>query len=123
MQTLQDRLAVIIAEQGINQSELAKSLTISPASVSSWFSGKTKPSSQSIDQICSKFGYNPGWLRTGEGEKSEPLTKEEEIAELVGRALNGSSDFKKAVVKMICSRTDSELQALEAALRNIYENL
>lgn len=123
MQTLQDRLAVIIAEQGINQSELAKSLTISPASVSSWFSGKTKPSSQSIDQICSKFGYNPDWLRTGEGEKSEPLTKEEEIAELVGRALNGSSDFKKAVVKMICSRTDSELQALEAALRNIYENL
>ena len=112
MQTLQDRLAVIIAEQGINQSELAKSLTISPASVSSWFSGKTKPSSQSIDQICSKFGYNPDWLRTGEGEKSEPLTKEEEIAELVGRALNGSSDFKKAVVKMICSRTDRELQAL-----------
>ena len=123
MQTLQDRLAVIIAEQGINQSELAKALTKSPASVSSWFSGKTKPSSQSIDQICSKFGYNPDWLRTGEGEKSEPMTKEEEIAELVGRALNGSSDFKKAVVKMICSRTDSELQALEAALRNIYENL
>lgn len=123
MQTLQDRLAVIIAEQGINQSELAKALTISPASVSSWFSGKTKPSSQSIDQICSKFGYNPDWLRTGEGEKSEPMTKEEEIAELVGRALNGSSEFKKAVVKMICSRTDSELQALEAALRNIYENL
>ena len=50
-------------------------------------------------------------------------SREEEISELVGAALNGSSDFKKAVIRMICSRTDKELEALEGALRNIYENI
>ena len=52
-----------------------------------------------------------------------PMTKEEEIAQLVNGAINGSSEFKRAVIKMICSRTDSELEALEAALRSVYENL
>ena len=50
-------------------------------------------------------------------------TKEEEISEMVGSALSGSSDFKKAVIRMICSRSDKELEALEAALRAVYENI
>lgn len=85
--------------------------------------GKTVPKEEVIKSVCRAYSINETWLRTGEGEMFEPLTREEEIAELVGRTLNGSSDFKKAVVKMICSRTDSELQALAAALQSIYENL
>ena len=50
-------------------------------------------------------------------------SKEEEIAEMVGSALRGSSEFKKAVVQMICSRSDEELKALEAALRAVYDNI
>ena len=46
-----------------------------------------------------------------------------EIAELVGQALNGSNEFKKAVIRMICSRTDSELKVLEDALRIVYESI
>lgn len=42
---------------------------------------------------------------------------------MVGSALSGSNEFKRAVVQMICSRTDSELETLEAAIRAIYENL
>lgn len=85
--------------------------------------GKTVPKEEVIKSVCRTHNIDEAWLRTGEGEMFKPKTKDDEIAEIVGKALNGSSDFKKAVVKMICSRTDSELQALAAALQSIYENL
>ena len=50
-------------------------------------------------------------------------SREEEIAELVGNALQGSSEFKKAVIKMICSRSDKELEVLHEALLAVYENI
>jgi hypothetical protein len=50
-------------------------------------------------------------------------SREEEIVELVGSALTGSSEFKKAVIRMICSRSDEELKALEAALMAVYEGI
>lgn len=51
------------------------------------------------------------------------MTREEEITQMVNGAINGSSEFKRAVIRMICSRTDGELEALEKALRSVYENL
>lgn len=85
--------------------------------------GQREPSDRTISDICRIFAIREEWLRTGTGEMQPPMTKEEEIAQLVNGAINGSSEFKRAVIKMICSRTDSELEALEAALRSVYENL
>ena len=42
---------------------------------------------------------------------------------MVVSALTGSSEFKKAVIRMICSRTDEELKALEEALIAVYESI
>ena len=50
-------------------------------------------------------------------------SEEELIAEMVGSALSGSSRMKKAVIKLICSKTDEELQALEDMLRQLYEDI
>lgn len=85
--------------------------------------GQREPSDRTISDICRVYGINEPWLREGVGEMYVPKTREETIAELVGSALNGSNDFKKAVIQMICSRTDQELETLEAALRAIYESL
>lgn len=120
---MNERITQVISACKITKTEFAKQLNVSQAFVSQMCSGVARPSDRTISDICRIFSVREAWLRTGEGEMFEPLTREEEIAELVGRALNGSNEFKKAVVKMICSRTESELQVLEAALRNIYENL
>lgn len=85
--------------------------------------GQREPSDRTVSDICRVYGINESWLREGVGDMYVPKTREETIAELVGSALNGSNDFKKAVIQMICSRTDQELETLEAALRSIYESL
>ena len=105
------------------QREFAESLGMSENYIWQIEKGQREPSDRTIKDICRIFAVREEWLRTGNGEMLEPMTKEEEIAQLVNGGINGSSEFKRAVIKMICSRTDSELEALEAALRSVYESL
>lgn len=107
----------------LTQKEFSAALGMSENYIWQIEKGQREPSDRTISDICRIFAIREEWLRTGSGEMQPPMTKEEEIAQLVNGAINGSCEFKRAVIKMICSRTDSELEALEAALRSVYENL
>lgn len=120
---MNDRLKQIRKDSGLTQQQFAESLNVSRNYVALWEIGQREPSDRTISDICRVYGINEPWLREGVGEMYVPKTREETIAELVGSALTGSNDFKKAVIQMICSRTDRELETLEAALRSIYESL
>ena len=91
METIGQRILGIIKENGINQSEFAKSLQITPASVSTMISGKTNPSAQTIQQICDKYGYDPEWLKTGEGYPKRAKPRQEQLSAAFTRALAGTS--------------------------------
>ena len=88
MQTIGDRIAFVIKEQKMNQSDFAKALKITPSSVSTMISGKSNPSAQTIDQICTKFGYSPEWLSTGEGEPILQKSRSDQLAAALGRVLH-----------------------------------
>lgn len=122
-QCFKERFLLALQESRCTKSKAAELLNVSAAYVSQLCSGQREPSDRTISDICRIFAIREEWLRAGTGEMQPPMTKEEEIAQLVNGAINGSSEFKRAVIKMICSRTDSELEALEAALRSVYENL
>ena len=120
---MKDRIALVIVESKLTKTKFAEALNVSPAFVSQMCSGASKPSDRTISDICRIFDIQEDWLRHGLEPMRAAKSKEEEIAELVGSALSGSNDFKKAVIRMICSRSDAELQALEAALTAIYEDI
>lgn len=119
---MNERIKLVRKSAGLTLDKFGKRIGISAPACSNLESGKTNPSSQTILSICREFSVSEKWLLTGEGEMRVPRTQEEEIAEIVGRALRGSNDFKRSVVRMICSRTDDELEVLESALRAILEN-
>lgn len=123
METINERFRFLRESLGLSQEDFAAKAHRTRSEIKNIEYGKTTPKEEVISSICATYGIREPWLLTGEGDMKEPRTKEEEIADLVGQALNGSSEFKLAVVKMICSRTDNELKTLEAALRSIYENL
>lgn len=123
MSELADRILAIRKDSGLSQSAFGEKLNLSQNFVWMIEKGQREPSDRTVSDICRVYGVNETWLREGTGEMYVPKTREETIAELVGSALNGSNDFKKAVIQMICSRTDQELETLEAALRAIYESL
>lgn len=85
--------------------------------------GRVEPSPVLMENVCNKFGISYGWLAYETEPMRPSISKEEEITKMVASALKGSNDFKKAVIRMICSRSDEELDALEKALEAIYKNI
>lgn len=120
---MKDRIALVIKDAGITKTEFAKRLNVSQAFVSQLCSGAGNPSDRTISDICRLFDVEEDWLRYGLEPKRASRSEEEEIAEMVAKALTGSDDFKKAVIRMICTRTPEQLKVLEDALRELYERL
>lgn len=120
---MKDRINMIIQDAKISKSVFAEILNVSQAFVSQLCSGVRVPSDRTIADICRIFNIQEDWLRYGLEPMRAEKSREEEIAELVGSALSGSNEFKKSVIRMICSRTDEELKILEAALLAVYEGI
>lgn len=117
------RIALVRKQSNLNQQDFAEKIGLTKNYVSLMETGARSPSDRTISDICRIFGIQEEWLRYGVEPMRAEKTREEEIAELVGSALAGSNEFKKAVIRMICSRSEDELKALEAALTAVYESI
>lgn len=120
---MKNRILLVRKNAGLSQQEMAERLGLSRNFISLMENGNRIPSDRTIADICRIFDVQEDWLRDGLEPMRAAKSREDEIAELVGSALTGSSDFKKAVIKMICSRSDKELEVLQKALLAIYENV
>ena len=123
MYSINERFRIIYKESGLSQEKFADKIKRSRGEVANIIYDKTVPKDKIIEATCEAFDIQEDWLRHGLEPMRAAKSREEEISELVGSALSGSSEFKKAVIRMICSRTDEELKALEAALSAVYEGI
>lgn len=120
MLTIAQRIMMVVESAGGNKSEFARAIGVTPAYISKLGKEPDRiPSDRTIKDICEKFSVSEDWLRTGQGEMRVPRSREEEIAEKVARAITGDNDLQKAVISMICSRTEKELELLERMLWEI----
>lgn len=123
MQTINDRFRAVFAESQLSQEKFAEKIKRSRGEIANIIYDKTIPKDNIIKAVCDVFGIQEDWLRYGLEPMRAQKSEEELIAEMVGSALSGSSRMKKAVIKLICSKTDEELQALEDMLRQLYEDI
>lgn len=123
MSTVGERIKMIRKEAMLTQQKFADRIGAKQNTVAQYEIGRNVPIDPVITAICKEFDIQEDWLRYGLEPMRAAKSKEEEIAEMVGSALSGSSDFKKAVIRMICSRSEKELEALETALRAVYESI
>lgn len=123
MQSINDRFRIVYKESQLSQEKFAEKIKRSRGEVANIIYDKTAPKDNIIKSVCDEFGIQEDWLRYGLEPMRAAKSEEEQIAELVGSALNGSSRLKKAVIKMICTRSVAELQALEDMLRKLYEDI
>lgn len=123
METINERFRILRDSVGLSQEEFAARAHRTRSEIKNIEYGKTTPKDEVIASVCQTYGIQEDWLRYGLEPMKAARSEEEEIAELVGSALSGSSRLKKAVIKMICSKSEADLQALEAMLRELYESL
>ena len=77
-------------------------------------SGTRVPSDRTISDICREFNVNETWLRTGEGELFNQITRSEKItAFLTDITADEGDDFKRRFVEMLAELEPEDWKLLE----------
>ena len=112
--TISERIARLIDVSGMTKTDFASKLNVTQAYISKITNKGSVPSDRLIEDICEKVNVNETWLRTGEGEMFIELSRDEQIAEFVGRTLSTESEsFKKRFIAMLAKLDESDWQTLE----------
>lgn len=111
---MNERLKKLRKILDLTQQEFADRLGISRGNIGSYEVGKSALSDAVISLICREFNVNEDWLRTGEGEMFIQMTRDEEIAAFVAKALRTEEDsFKKRFIAMLSALDESDWESLE----------
>ena len=120
---MNERISYIIKSLGIKKVEFAKALNVSGAFVSQMCSGDGAPSDRTIADICRIFNVNEAWLRTGIGEPFVQLSREEEIASILGSAIAGGTAARDRLIRALARLPDDAFPIIEAAILQAAEEL
>ena len=120
---MNERISYIIKSLGIKRIDFASSLNVSSAFVSQLCSGASAPSDRTIADICRIFNVNEVWLRTGIGEPFIQLSREDEIAAILGSAIAGGTAARDRLIRALARLPDDAFPIIEAAILAAAEEL
>lgn len=111
---MNERLKKLRKTLDMTQQEFADKLRVPRNTIGGYEVGKSNPSDAAVNNICNTFNVNEDWLRTGEGEMFIQMTRDEEIAAFVAKALRTEEDsFKKRFIAMLSALDESDWESLE----------
>lgn len=100
METINMRMMQVIDALGMNKSEFARNINVTPAYISKLSKSlESVPSDRTIADICREFGVSETWLRTGEGEMFLPVDADEELAQVLAEIKLSDDQLIKAIIK------------------------
>lgn len=108
-----------IPEHGKTQETFAKFLGISKANLSSYESGRRKPSDGVVKLICEKCNVNVEWLEYG----TEPMFKEipNKFSFYLGQIEGGNDEFIKDLIEVYMELDPDSKQALRTISERMAE--
>lgn len=119
---MKDRIKKIRKEIDLTQQKFADKLGVQRNTIAMYEMGRTAPSDAVIKSICREFNVNEEWLRTGIGEMFIKLSKDEEIAALIGEIHNDTNNsFKRRFVAALAKLNDNDWDSLEKLIDEIVK--
>lgn len=121
MNEITGRIREIFERSGKSQSELARSLKVTPSYIWKLLNkDNVTPSERFIDDICEKYHIRKNWLLNGEGDPDQPLDRQDEIAKLTADLFKGEKNsFKERLIFALASLDESEWELLEKIVEKI----
>ena len=99
MQTIGDRISLVIKRSGLTKTKFAEQLHLSQQFISSLCSGAKQPSDRTIADICREFNVSETWLRDGVGDMEVKRTMNQELALMVNELMTESDEsYRKRFV-------------------------
>ena len=122
MQSIAERIMMIVERNGNNKSDFARRINVTPAYISKLSKNPDSvPSERTILDICREFKVNEEWLRTGQGEMFRKLSRSDEIAAFFGDVLSGEPDFRARFIAALSRLNADQWKLLEQIADNLIE--
>ena len=122
MDELKDRIKCLRNSLKLSQTEFGESLGAGIGAIKNLEAGITTLKPAMADLICRLYNVDPVWLETGEGEMFRKLSRQEQIADFVGKALaDDSGDFRTQLISVLAALDDVGWYKLEEAAKTIKE--
>lgn len=124
METVNERIAWLISEKyDGNRSKFAREVGITPAYAAQIYSGERIPSDRTIADISRECGVDRIWLETGAGEPFRPVSRDEQIAAVLGSAISGNDTARDRLIRAIAQLPDELFPHAERILEEIVANI
>ena len=119
---MKERFKMIRNALKLSQDEFGEKLGLTRGAIANVELGRTEAKPLFISLVCSTFNVNETWLRTGEGEMFNALSRDEQIAYHLGAMLAGQGDtIQKRLIAALSALDESEWSAVEAFARKLVE--
>lgn len=118
------RIKKLRRELDMTQEKFGAEIGVKGNTVAQWESGRNDPPDSSIVSICREFHVDEHWLRTGEGEMFNRVSRSEEIVQFAVQAADsGGDDFKRRFLLALARIPEDRWAEIEAfALQLAEEN-
>ena len=120
---MNERIKELRKALGLTQQDFADKIGIKRNSYANYETGRNTPLDAIIVSICREFSVNETWLRTGEGEMFQPLSRDEELAQFFGKLSFGSDDFKHRLISVLSRLDESEWGSLEKMATDLVDEM
>ena len=110
---MNNRIKLIRKRADLSQDEFGKKIGITKSSVSLLESGKNNPSDQTIKLLCSEFGVNEDWLRTGAGgEENMYIPEDMMFLKNAGKLAKEKNKFKQFYLNILMQLPDESWDSI-----------
>lgn len=123
MQTIGERIKFVRTQNNCTQQAFADALGLKRNTIATYELDKTSPSDRTIADICREFNVNREWLETGAGKPFQEKSRDEEIAEIIGKIVYGDESSKARIIRALCKLPDEMFPEAERILIDIVENI
>lgn len=120
MQTIGDRISLVIKHSGLTKTKFADQLNVSAAYISQMCSGARIPSDRTVADICREFNVSEAWLRDGVGEMYVTRTMNQELLLMVNDLMSESDEsYRKRFVTALLELPPEFWPELERFLKKL----
>lgn len=120
--TIGERVKELRKQVNLTQQAFADRLNLKRNTVGSYEVNVVEPSDRTISDICREFNVNETWLRTGEGEMFNQITRSEKITAFLTDITKDEEDgFKRQFVEVLADLEPEDWKFLERFAKKLQK--
>lgn len=119
---MNERIKQLRKELGLSQEDFGKQLGVTRGAIVNAELGRASIKPLFISLICTVFNVNEDWLRTGEGDMFEPVSKDDEFHQLLTDIEFSEDDFVKDLLRAYWNLDKNEKAVIRKLINGLNNN-